>query len=89
MTVLMLFGVLNFWRQDKKNALPYVILIAFFPLTYYVTHASPDYRQPIEPEIIVLAVVGFLSLRRRTRSGEALSKEAQEEMNELSEPTTA
>jgi hypothetical protein len=31
-----------------------------FPLTYYVTHASPDYRQPIEPLIVVLGVVGVM-----------------------------
>jgi hypothetical protein len=63
-------------------------LIALFPLTYYVTHASPDYRQPIEPEIIVLAVMGALSLRRRMRFSEVLREEVEDEMNQLSEPTT-
>lgn len=87
MTVLMLFGALSFLHQDRRNALPYVILIALFPLTYYVTHASPDYRQPIEPEIIVLAVIGALSLRRRMRFSEALREEIEDEMNQLSEPT--
>jgi 4-amino-4-deoxy-L-arabinose transferase-like glycosyltransferase len=88
MTVLMLFGALSFWHQDRRNALPYVILIALFPLTYYVTHASPDYRQPIEPEIIVLAVMGALSLRRRMRFSEVLREEVEDEMNQLGEPTT-
>jgi hypothetical protein len=40
------------------------VLIAVFPVTYYVTHPLMDYRQPIEPAIIVLAVSGSLSWRR-------------------------
>ncbi len=65
MTLLMLAGAFGLWRENRGKALPYVILIALFPLTYYVTHASPDYREPIEPEIVVLAAVGVESLRRR------------------------
>jgi hypothetical protein len=63
-TVLMLVGFLGFWNQDRRGALPYLILIGLFPLTYYFTHASPDYRQPIEPEVIVLVAMGILSLKR-------------------------
>jgi 4-amino-4-deoxy-L-arabinose transferase-like glycosyltransferase len=63
-TVLMLLGARRFWRQDRALALPYLVLITFFPLTYYFTHASPDYRQPIEPEIIVMVAVGILSLKQ-------------------------
>jgi 4-amino-4-deoxy-L-arabinose transferase-like glycosyltransferase len=63
-TMLMFLGGLSFWYEDRRSALPYLILIGLFPLTYYVTHASPDYRQPIEPEIVVLAVMGVLSLTK-------------------------
>jgi hypothetical protein len=66
MTMLMLVGSLRFWNRDRRGALPYLMLIGLFPLTYYFTHASPDYRQPIEPEVIVLAAVGILSLKRMT-----------------------
>jgi 4-amino-4-deoxy-L-arabinose transferase-like glycosyltransferase len=65
-TVLMLLGARSFWRRDAISALHYLALIAVFPITYYVTHASPDYRQPIEPEVVVLVVMGVLSLKRMT-----------------------
>ena len=44
---LMLRGVLRLWRRNRAAALPYLILIAVFPLTYYITHSLMDYRQPI------------------------------------------
>lgn len=44
--------------------MPYLVLILAFPLTYYITHPLMDYRQPIEPAVIVLAVVGVLGFKR-------------------------
>ena len=88
MSVLMLIGAFSFWRSDRTTALPYLALIALFPLTYYVTHASPDYRQPIEPEIVVLAVVGVAAWRRRLSDDEILTVDVEDEVNQLSEPTT-
>jgi 4-amino-4-deoxy-L-arabinose transferase-like glycosyltransferase len=86
MTVLMLFGAVSFWRKDQSGALPYLVLIALFPLTYYVTHASPDYRQPIEPEIIVLAMVGLQSLRKRLDGESELGRGVEDEV-QMTEPT--
>jgi len=62
------------------------VLIALFPLTYYVTHASPDYRQPIEPEIIVLAVVGAGSLSRRLGGDIKRTRSVEDEV-QMTEPT--
>jgi hypothetical protein len=45
--------------------LPYLVLLCVFPLTYYLTNTPMDYRQPIEPAVVVLAVAGFISLRRK------------------------
>jgi 4-amino-4-deoxy-L-arabinose transferase-like glycosyltransferase len=87
MTVLMLLGAAVFWGRNKVGVIPYLILIGFFPLTYYATHASPDYRQPIEPEIVVLAVVGVLWLRRRFKRNDELGRETKEEL-ERSVPST-
>jgi hypothetical protein len=64
-TLFMLRGARRFWDDDKTVALPYLATIAVFPLTYYATHVIPDYRQPIEPEIVVMVVAGALSLRDR------------------------
>jgi hypothetical protein len=63
-TFLMLLGIRRLWRLNRATLLPYLVLIAIFPVTYYVTHPLMDYRQPIEPAIIVLAVSGVLSWRR-------------------------
>jgi 4-amino-4-deoxy-L-arabinose transferase-like glycosyltransferase len=63
-TLFMLMGIRALWRADRTAAMPYLLLIATFPITYYLTHPMMDYRQPIEPAVIVLAVAGALSLRR-------------------------
>ena len=64
MTFLMLLGVRRLWRMNRTAALPYLVLIGIFPMTYYLTHPLMDYREPIEPAVIVLAVAGALSLKR-------------------------
>ena len=63
-TLLMLRGARRFWRWNRAAALPYLILIAVFPLAYYITHPLMDYRHPIEPGIIVLVVAGLFPLKR-------------------------
>jgi hypothetical protein len=40
------------------------VLIGAFPLTYYITKPIMDYRQAIEPAIVVLAVAGAFPWRR-------------------------
>lgn len=62
LAIFMLIGARRLWREDKTSALPYIILLTLFPFTYFFTHASPDYRQPIEPEIIALVSAGVLSV---------------------------
>lgn len=64
-TLLMLFGLRHLLRVNRTATLPYLVLICVFPLTYYITHPLMDYRQPIEPAILVLAVSGVLQLRHR------------------------
>jgi hypothetical protein len=63
-SLLMLRGMLRLWQLNRSAVLPYLILILVFPLTYYLTYPLMDYRQPIEPGIIVLAVSGALPLKR-------------------------
>jgi 4-amino-4-deoxy-L-arabinose transferase and related glycosyltransferases of PMT family len=63
LAIFMLLGARRLWREDKTAALPYLLLMALFPVAYFFTHASPDYRQPIEPEIIALVSAGILALR--------------------------
>jgi hypothetical protein len=82
-TVLMLLGARRFWQRDRTSALPYVVLILAFPLTYYFTHASPDYREPIEPEVLVLAVGGMQALRRATEPALVLDETAEEDEKQM------
>ncbi len=63
-TFLMLRGIGRFWRMNRTALLPYLVLIGIFPITYYFTHPLMDYRQPIEPEVIVLAIAGAVPWRR-------------------------
>jgi 4-amino-4-deoxy-L-arabinose transferase-like glycosyltransferase len=59
-SLLAFWGARRWWVVDPDAVLPYIAALVMFPLTYYVTHASPDYRQPIEPLIVVLGVVGVI-----------------------------
>jgi 4-amino-4-deoxy-L-arabinose transferase-like glycosyltransferase len=57
-TLLMLRGILRFWKRNRAAVLPYLVLVGIFPLTYYLTYPLMDYRQAIEPAIVVLIVAG-------------------------------
>ncbi len=61
MTLLMLRGARRLWRENRNAAMPYLVLVAIFPLTYYITHSWMDSRQPIEAAVVVLAVAGWIS----------------------------
>ncbi len=63
-TFFMLRGARRLWRIDRSAVLPYLALLCVFPTTYYVTHPLMDYRQPIEPAIIVLAIAGAIPFKR-------------------------
>ncbi len=52
-------GLIRWWRQDWRSVAPYVVALLLFPIPYYLTHSSMDYRQPIEPLIIVLVSIGL------------------------------
>ncbi len=56
-------GLRRWWRDDKAAALPYAMAMLVFPLPYYLTHASMDYRQPIEPIVMMLVAVGIFGTR--------------------------
>ena len=62
-TFFMLRGVRRLWRRNRPALWPYLVLIGIFPLTYYLTYPLMDYRQPIEPAVVVLAVCGALPRR--------------------------
>ena len=62
---LTFFGLRTLLRQHRRAALYFLVTLLLFPMPYYLTHASVDYRQPIEPEIVVLIAIGSAELCRR------------------------
>ena len=60
LTAMMLRGLYRWWQQDRRKTLSYIAVLFLFPLPYYLTHGSPDYREPIEPEIMALVTIGHL-----------------------------
>jgi hypothetical protein len=75
-TVFMLRGGRRLWRHSRPMALPSVVLIAVFPVTYYLSHSSMDYRQPIEPVIVILTTVGVFGVFARAPLPEPDAAEA-------------
>ena len=80
LTGAMLLGIFRWlrwarWQPSRLPLLlPYLATVLVFPLPYYLTHASMDYRQPIESVILVLVVASF-ALRPERPVLEALSFE--------------
>jgi 4-amino-4-deoxy-L-arabinose transferase-like glycosyltransferase len=62
-TFFMLRGISRWWKEDRTHASPFLMMLIVFPIPYYLTHSSMDYRQPIEPEIVILATVGLFGIR--------------------------
>jgi len=74
LTLLMLIGGIGWWRRDPAAALPYLLSILLFPIAYYTTHPLMDYRQPIEPEVVILVVVGLRAVKSLIASRCAASR---------------
>ena len=64
--MFLLRGIRRWWRDDPASSLPYLVALFFFPIPYYFTHSSMDYRQPIEPMILSLVVIGIFGLREKS-----------------------
>ena len=65
------FGLGTLLRQHRRTGMCFVATLLIFPVPYYITHASVDYREPIEPEIVVLIAIGGAELCRRWQSHRA------------------
>ena len=64
-------GLRRCWRENWSMALPYLLSVLIFPLPYYLTHASMDYRQPLEPIVIMLVTVGLFGAHRAAPAAQA------------------
>ena len=59
LTVAMLIGLWQALRNARDATWPYVLVLVFYPLVFYVTHPAMRYRHMMEPELVVLAAVGL------------------------------
>ena len=58
MTTLSLLTLLGLWRAFQNGvgaAVPFAIVLFFFPVAYYVTHPEVYYLRPLDPIIAILA----------------------------------
>jgi 4-amino-4-deoxy-L-arabinose transferase-like glycosyltransferase len=74
LTILMLIGMRQAWRSHRISSLPSIFCLISIPAVYYLTHVDPNYRHPVDPEIILFAVCGIAAGKSGTI--EAQRKEA-------------
>jgi 4-amino-4-deoxy-L-arabinose transferase-like glycosyltransferase len=72
-TLLALIGLRVAARNVGKDAVPFALVLFTYPLVYYVTHASMDYRHPIDPLMVILGVEGALGFSIFNRGALPLS----------------
>jgi 4-amino-4-deoxy-L-arabinose transferase-like glycosyltransferase len=58
-------GLIRAIRDGRQGVFPLAVLLACFPLVYYITHPEIRFRHPIDPVIVILLVYGAMSLRKR------------------------
>jgi 4-amino-4-deoxy-L-arabinose transferase-like glycosyltransferase len=64
-TLLTLLGLRKAFRLGAATAMPYLFVLFFFPLIYYITVPEMYYRRPMDPIMVVLAVYAVLGWRAR------------------------
>lgn len=69
-TILAGVGLRKLIRRDVVGAAPFLIVLALFPLVYYITHPEMTYRHPIDPLVVILGsspAISWLSSCNRLR----------------------
>jgi len=66
LTLGTLAGVTLLLAGKNRLALPLAVFPVFYPLIYYITHASLRYRHPIDPLLVLLSVFAVACCFRRS-----------------------
>jgi len=61
LTMISIWGLLTAFKSSTQRAIPYAIVLSTFPIVYYITHADPRYRDPIDPLLVILASSAIVS----------------------------
>ena len=64
-SLLAFAGLYQVFRHDRETAWLYALVLAMEPAAFYITHVEVSYRHPIDPLLIVLAVLGGLKFSSR------------------------
>jgi hypothetical protein len=64
-SILAFVGLWSMWRASNPATVLFGSLLFAAPLIYYVTFPHPRYRAPIEPQMLILMVGLFLSVKPR------------------------
>lgn len=70
-TILALLGFRRAYQMNRAAVVPYALTLFSYPLVYYVTLTEMRYRRPLDPFLVVLAVVAIASWRSQTVRTEA------------------
>ena len=75
LSLTMLLGLWRAWRNSiavgdgaisssspREAALPYTLVLFFYPLVFYLSSPTIRYRHVIDPEVVVLSALGLRSL---------------------------
>jgi len=62
LSILTIWGLWRAFRKDAFGAMPYLIVLLFYPLVYCFTHMADWYRRPIDPIFVVLAAYALDSM---------------------------
>ena len=69
-SLLALAGLYRATLDRPEGAIALAIPLIFFPVVYYLTHSDVRYRHPIDPEVVIFAAAGAMTLfeswRQRT-----------------------
>jgi hypothetical protein len=68
LTLLCLVGALFASRAQNPDAMPYAIVLLFFPVVFYLTHSSLRYRFPMDPIMLILATGALAHIFSRMRA---------------------
>jgi 4-amino-4-deoxy-L-arabinose transferase-like glycosyltransferase len=60
-------------RKDR-NGWVWLLMLAVFPLVYYVTHNFPTYRHPIEPLVVLLGANAIVEIVAQAKKAVATKK---------------
>ena len=63
-TALAMTGLYKAFHSSWTATMPYVLTLLAFPVAYYLTHSEISYRQPIDPELVILASFAVFSRRK-------------------------